>query len=110
VAEANRRMPAITSIPARLRFLSVEPLLERVTLDLRGIGWVICGGESGAGARPMLPAWVRDVRDQCAAARVPLFTKQTGSNRTGWPSVTGNGDDPAEWPEDLRVQEFPLSF
>jgi protein gp37 len=97
----------IPSKPAALRFLSVEPLLERVALDPRGIGWVIVGGESGAGARPMLPAWVRDVRQQCAAARVPLFVSQTGSNRSGWPGVTGKGDDPAEWPRDLRMQEFP---
>jgi hypothetical protein len=57
--------------------------------------------------RPMLPAWIRDVRDQCATARVVLFVKQTGSNRTGWPGVTDKDDDPAEWPRDLRVQEFP---
>ena len=54
VAEADRRIPAITAIPAVVRFLSVEPLLEPVRLDLRGIAWVIVGGESGPGARPML--------------------------------------------------------
>jgi hypothetical protein len=70
VTSALAAIPLITSIPAVLRFLSVEPLLERVALDLRGIGRVIVGGESGPGARPMQPAWVRDVHQQCAAARL----------------------------------------
>jgi protein gp37 len=64
----------------RNRFLSIEPLLEDLgTLDLRGIGWVIVGGESGPGARPMHPAWVRSIRDQCKAAGVPFFFKQWGT-------------------------------
>ncbi len=62
--------------------LSVEPLLEDLgVLDLRGIGWVILGGESGHGARPLEIAWVRAVRDQCAAAGVPFFFKQWGGVR-----------------------------
>ena len=48
------------------------------------------------------------MRNQCVAARVSLFVKQTGSSRADWRDVTGKGDDPAEWPEDLRVQEFPV--
>lgn len=64
---------------AAVRFLSVEPLLAPIPeLPLDGIDWVIVGGESGPGARPMDPAWVRDIRDQCAAARVPFFFKQWG--------------------------------
>jgi protein gp37 len=64
---------------ARIRFLSLEPLLGPLeNLNLRGIHWVIVGGESGPGARPMSPEWVRDVRDQCERAEVPFFFKQWG--------------------------------
>src|SRR5262249_35067293 len=61
---------------------SVEPLLEDLgTLDLAGIGWVILGGESGPGARPIQADWVRSIRDQCACAGVPFFFKQWGGVR-----------------------------
>ncbi len=73
------RIDALRAAPASVRFLSIEPLLEDLgTLDLTGIGWVIVGGESGHGARPMHPEWVRSIRDQCAAAGVPFFFKQWG--------------------------------
>jgi protein gp37 len=63
--------------------LSVEPLLEDLgALDLRGIHWVIVGGESGPGFRPMDHAWARSVRDQCVAAGVPFFFKQSAALRT----------------------------
>jgi protein gp37 len=72
---------------AALRFLSLEPLLGPLPeLDLRGIDWVIAGGESGPGARPMEAAWALDLRDQCRAAAVPFFFKQWGGankKRTG---------------------------
>jgi protein gp37 len=62
--------------------LSVEPLLEDLgPVDLSGIGWVILGGESGPGARPMEADWVRSIRDQCSAAGVPFFFKQWGGVR-----------------------------
>lgn len=68
-------------------FLSIEPLLEDVgELDLRGIHWVIVGGESGAGARPMDIAWVRSIRSQCIEQKVPFFFKQWGGVRK---STTG---------------------
>lgn len=61
------------------RFLSLEPLLGPLpNLDLDGIDWVIVGGESGIGARPMNPSWVIDIRDQCREAGVPFFFKQWG--------------------------------
>lgn len=63
---ADERLPLLRSIPARIRFLSCEPLLGPLDLDLTGISWVIVGGESGPGARPMDPQWVRDLRDRCA--------------------------------------------
>ena len=60
-----------------VRFLSLEPLLGPLrAIDLEGISWVIVGGESGPHARPLQPEWVRQVRDQCAAAAVPFFFKQ----------------------------------
>lgn len=81
------RVAALRAAPAAVRFLSVEPLLERLgRLDLRGIHWMIVGGESGPGARPMDGAWVRELRDQCAAEDVPFFFKQWGGvvkKRTG---------------------------
>jgi len=64
---------------AHVKFLSLEPLLSPLhDLDLTGIDWVIVGGESGPGARPMKEEWVLDIRDQCLAARVPFFFKQWG--------------------------------
>jgi protein gp37 len=78
------RIEHLRSAPARVRFLSVEPLLEDLgPLDLTGIGWVILGGESGVGARPLDPGWVRSIRDQCRDAAVPFFFKQWGGVRKG---------------------------
>jgi protein gp37 len=115
--EANRRIPHLVAIPAAVRFLSVEPVVEPVDLARwlappsedrsAPISWIIVGGESGGGARPMHPDWVRGLRDQVHAAGAKLFVKQIGSNHTLWPTVTGKGEDPAQWPADLWVQEFP---
>jgi protein gp37 len=105
---ADARIPDLLATPAAVRFLSCEPLLGAVDLasiDVDGwhevlplgaawlgrdgadevdqpkIDWVICGGESGRGARPMHPGWARTLRDQCAAAGVPFFFKQWGEFR-----------------------------
>lgn len=76
------RINHLREAPASVRFLSIEPLLEDLgRLDLHRISWVIVGGESGRGARPMSPEWVRSIRDQCRAARVPFFFKQWGGVR-----------------------------
>lgn len=76
------RIDQLRQSPARVRFLSVEPLLEELgELDLRDIDWVIVGGESGYGARPMRKEWVVSIRDQCRAAHVPFFFKQWGGVR-----------------------------
>jgi protein gp37 len=73
------RIDHLRETPAAVRFLSIEPLLEDLgEIDLTGIGWVIVGGESGPGARPMRPEWVISIREQCEAARVPFFFKQWG--------------------------------
>ena len=76
------RVSQLTGVSSSVRFLSVEPLLEDVgRLSLEGIDWVIVGGESGSGARPMREEWVLSVRDQCLAAGVPFFFKQWGGVR-----------------------------
>ena len=73
------RVRSLREIPAAVRFLSVEPLLGPINrLPLKGIQWVIVGGESGPGARPMKVEWVRQLRDQCVAKDVPFFFKQWG--------------------------------
>lgn len=73
------RIDRLRRVPAAVRFLSLEPLLGPLAaLDLTGIDWVIVGGESGPGARPMDPAWVTDIRDQCERAGTAFFFKQWG--------------------------------
>lgn len=95
--QAEKRIPILLNVPARVRFLSCEPLLGPVDLDQAarhpdgtrrpnwglGIHWVICGGESGHGARPMNPEWARSLRDQCQAAGVAYHFKQWGEYRDG---------------------------
>jgi len=76
---AKARIDELREVPAVIRFLSIEPLLEDLgELDLRGIGWVIVGGESGPRARPMHADWARSIRDQCAREKIPFFFKQYG--------------------------------
>jgi len=76
------RIEHLRQTSAHLKFLSLEPLLEPLpNLDLRGIDWVIVGGESGPGARPIKEEWVTDIRDQCLAANIPFFFKQWGGVR-----------------------------
>ena len=131
---ADERIPDLLATPAAVRWVSAEPLLGRVDLEnvfvtprprsacvwdvLRGVGgaparlgWVVVGGESGPGARPMHPDWARSLRDQCAAAGVPFFFKQWGSFAEGGDRYetsplsrivrgwTGSGwnDDPGTW-------------
>jgi len=73
------RIQQLRNAPAKVRFLSIEPLLEDVEkIQLDGISWVIVGGESGPQARPIKAEWVMSIRDQCKAARVPFFFKQWG--------------------------------
>lgn len=163
---AEERIPLLLGVPARVRFLSVEPLLEEVDLSgwlsahyacddcgavhpghapcgacgtegsfgRRGLQWIIVGGESGPGARRFDIGWARRIVAQCREVSVPVFVKQMGDNPVETervcpqhPDDVGCGDhcklhrfvtervrfkahhgaDPVEWPEDLRVQEFP---
>ncbi len=83
-AEFARRAEDLRRVPSRLRFLSVEPLLGPIPqLELEGIGWVIVGGESGPGARPMQTEWVREIRDACVKRQIPFFFKQWGGVHKG---------------------------
>ncbi|MDA8008016.1 MAG: phage Gp37/Gp68 family protein, partial [Gammaproteobacteria bacterium] len=75
------RIDVLRGIDARVRFLSVEPLLEDIgAVDLSGIHWVIVGGESGHGARPMQPKWVANVKKQCREQKAKFFFKQWGAH------------------------------
>jgi protein gp37 len=89
------RIRHLQESPSGVRFLSIEPLIGPIgKLDLTGIDWVIVGGESGPGARPMKSAWVREVRDQCLEKRVALFFKQWGGLR---PKSGGRDLDGRKW-------------
>ena len=72
------RCAVLRQIPAAVKFVSCEPLLGPLELDLTGLDWVIVGGESGPGARAMDPEWARQLRDQCVHQQVPFFFKQWG--------------------------------
>lgn len=92
---AKARIEHLQQSPAAVRFLSVEPLIGAVgEVDLHGIHWVIAGGESGPGARPMAIEWARQIRDQCAAQDVAFFFKQWGGIR---PKAGGRNLDGREW-------------
>jgi protein gp37 len=155
---AHERIPALLQVPAAVHFLSCEPLLEpvRLQLDMHNvqdgvlstihIDWVIVGGESGGGARPFEAEWARSILKQCRKSGVKAFVKQMGAyvvdrndagfngeDEYGWHSAVEYGGeirvedldhgyqgapvrvhlrdraggDPAEWPEELRVREFP---
>jgi protein gp37 len=90
------RIDFLRQIPVSVRFLSCEPLLGALNLDLTDIDWVIVGGESGQGYRPMESSWARDIRDQCQKAEVAFFFKQVGG-RT--PKAGGKLLDNEIWDE-----------
>jgi protein gp37 len=93
------RIKELRNTGVAVRFLSIEPLLEDVgKLDLHSMNWVIVGGESGPGARPMKKEWVISVRDQCRSARVPFFFKQWGGVRKKAAGRTLDGRTYDEFP------------
>ncbi len=96
-ADYTFRISHLRETGAMVKFLSLEPLLGPLPeLDLRGIDWVIAGGESGPSARPAEPDWFRGIRDCCLAARVPFFFKQWGGTRK---KVAGRMLDGRTWDE-----------
>ena len=99
------RIDALRRIGARIRFLSLEPLLGPLnSLNLNDIHWVIVGGESGPGARPMQPEWVRDIRDQCIRGQVSFFFKQWGGRNK---KQAGRLLDGREWNEMPLIETNP---
>lgn len=93
---AEERIPILTSISAKVHFLSVEPMLGPVSLEgFRKVEWVICGGESGPNFRPMDLDWARRIRDQCIASGVPFFFKQRSGPRSEMNPIL----DGREWRE-----------
>lgn len=100
------RIDDLRKTGANVKFLSIEPLLGPVKkLNLHGIDWAIVGGESGPGARPMNPAWVTNLRDQCLRAGVPFFFKQWGGVRK---STTGRTLEGRTWDEMPTTPELVL--
>jgi len=102
-AVAKARISELLKVPALVRFLSCEPLIGPVDLaDLRkgDIHWVIVGGESGPGARPMDLEWARDLKRQCLTKGIALFVKQLGGARNKRKELE-------DLPEDLRIRKFP---
>ena len=98
------RIDHLREAPAKVRFLSIEPLLEDLgEIDLSGITWVIVGGESGPGARPMKEEWVISIRDQCCEQRVPFFFKQWGGVRKARNGRTLDGRTYDEYPKRASV-------
>ncbi len=111
---ADEMIPPLQRCPAAVRFISYEPALEQVDfMGIKGIDWLICGGESGPDARPFDLAWARSARDQCRAAGTAFYLKQVGAK----PLEDGHtiklccvkGGCIAEIPEDLRIREFPAA-
>lgn len=132
---ADLRIPALLQTPAAVRWISAEPLLGPIDLNLavrtmgserghgltmsfahaggccnrfHGLDWAVVGGESGSGARPMAAAWAKFLVKQCQDVGVPIFVKQLGSD---WAranrAVHSKGGDPDEWPAELRVRQYP---
>lgn len=129
-ATADERIPLLLQTPTAVRWVSYEPALGPVTFDgylanhewengvPGGVNWLVCGGESGPGARPCNTEWIRGAVKQCKAAGVPCFVKQLGSQ----PLQPRDGDLPihmmlrdrkggimCEWPTDLQIRQYPKS-
>ena len=105
--QANLRIPELLKIPAKIHFLSCEPLIDEVSLttQIDSIDWVIVGGESGNvdKIRPMKDEWAESLIKECKTANVLVFIKQLGTRRR----LTGKGQHMNEWPKELRIREFP---
>lgn len=97
------RADHLRTVSAGVRFLSIEPLLGPVEVDLDGIDWVIAGGESGPGARPVEPQWVTSIRDACLSSGTPFFFKQWGGRTPKAGGRTLDGRTWDQYPTDVHV-------
>jgi protein gp37 len=105
------RIEYLRRIPASVRFLSLEPLIGPIpAINLKGIDWVIVGGESGPGARPMKPEWVSKIKENCQKASVPFFFKQWGGFNKKRNGRTLEGRIYNEMPETYPPAELSLAF
>ncbi len=124
---AIERLPALMETPAAVRFVSAEPLLESIIAPLQpyldtvetenngpihhALDWIIVGGESGRRARPFDLDWAAEIVAECQRAGVPVFVKQVGAKPIRFTAEfwcdDPKGGDPAEWPEAIRVRQFP---
>lgn len=117
---ADERIPKLLRCPAAVHWISAEPLIGPIDLaDHPGLGWVVVGGESGPGSREMRLDWARKMVRQCQEADVPVMVKQLGAKPMEWEGnhlgkwlsrhVTRHkkGGEMSEWPEDLRVRQYP---
>jgi protein gp37 len=108
---AEPRLSALDDVPAAVRWVSAEPLLGslKVLPWLLGgrVGWLVGGGESGPGARPCDPIWLRELRDDCEAAGTAFFCKQLGSVWAKENGADPKGGDWDRWPADLRIRNYP---
>lgn len=111
---ADIRIPYLSRTPAAVRWLSCEPLIGPLELGDRlreaqaAVDWVVVGGESGHGARPMRVEWARSLERESARAGVPYYFKQAGAVLAAEWGIKGKGNKPAEWPEEFP-REFPLA-
>lgn len=103
----GKRVPELLKVDAQVRFISVEPMLGPITKSLTGLDWILVGGESGGGSRRMDPDWAKNLLDRCRHSDVAYHFKQLGAVLAKELKAKGKGGDPSEWPEELRVQQFP---
>ena len=109
LAMYKSRIDTLRQVPAKVRFVSFEPLLgELGELDLRGIAWAIVGGESGPNHRPIKPEWVRKIRDQCHQQGAAFFFKQWGGKTAKSGGRTLDGKEWDEYPLS-EVLELPMA-
>lgn len=113
----DERIPILKSIPARVRFLSLEPLIGKVTLgDLSGIDWVIVGGESGNNTgkyrfRPCKMSWILIVVSDCILAGTPVFVKQLGTHLSQQLGLLDrHGGNIEEFPDGFKIREMPVKY
>lgn len=118
---ADQRIPILLDIPAKIKFLSCEPLLSGLDLRkyLNGLHWCIIGGESGNGSKPKDPnvkygyrecnlEWIKDIVNQCKEEKLPIFVKQMGTHLSKTMGLKDRtGSDINEFPQNIQFQEFP---